>query len=302
MLKSRGTFKTSEEFRDRFLETLTPGVIPRKNFIDWKQIDEKFDKYEPAFEFYKQLGGTARTDEEFEEYFWEGVLSSDNPKFLIQTGFQLLGHTGDIYVSDEDYLKFSSLDKKIDSENKADRKLVGCFVDTLCDLGLRSVARKALLENYFIGVQVGLETNRRKNVGGEAFKKIIKLELEILVEKLNSGGVKCILKEEDKILYSDSLTSKKVDFSITSDKKVVGIEINFYTASGSKPTEIKRSYGQVNGELERVGVELVWVTDGVGYFDMKRSLKEARDIHKNIYNLRMLKKDFEGDLRIYFKT
>lgn len=74
--------------------------------------------------------------------------------------------------------------------------------------------------------------------------------------------------------------------------KTLGIEVNFYTAAGSKPTEIKRSYGHVDKELEKVDTALVWITDGVGYKEMKKSLKEAVDIHKNTYNLNMMKESF----------
>ena len=35
VLKSRGEYKNSEDFRDSFLQTLTPGVIKRSNFIQW---------------------------------------------------------------------------------------------------------------------------------------------------------------------------------------------------------------------------------------------------------------------------
>ncbi len=296
ILQSRQGYTSSGDFRDKFLETITPGIIPRSNFISWRQIDEKFDKYQPGIVFYSELGRLARTDEEFSENLLLGILSSDNPAFLVKTGFELLGHTGDIYVSNEDYLKLSTLDKKIDSENEDDRKLISSFVQVLSDLGLRSITQKIELENYFIGVQVGLESNRRKNVGGEAFKQAIKSELGLMVNELNSEGFACILKDEDKILYQDDTTSKKVDFSIKSGEKTLGIEVNFYTASGSKPTEIKRSYGLVNSELDNVGVALIWITDGAGYFDMKNSLKEARDIHKNIYNFKMMKQSFKQDV------
>lgn len=301
ILKSRQNYTSSEDFRNRFIDSITPGIIPRKDFISWRQIDEKFDKYESGIRFYKQLGTTTRTDEEFDEYLYDGLLSSDNPAFLIKTGFELLGHTGDVYVSNVDYLKFSDLNKEIDSENEEDRKLVGSFSLVLSELGLRSVTQDISLENYFYGVQVGLESNRRKNVGGEAFKQAIKIELKLMVRELNSDGIECVLKEEDKIIYQDGITSKKVDFSIKLGEKALGIEVNFYTASGSKPTEIKRSYGLVNSELERVGVALVWITDGAGYFDMKNSLKEARDIHMNTYNFSMMKESFKEDVIDFFE-
>jgi hypothetical protein len=48
--------------------------------------------------------------------------------------------------------------------------------------------------------------------------------------------------------------------------------------------------------LAKVGCELVWITDGVGYEDMKKSLEEAFDIHKNTYNFKMIEEDLEKDI------
>ena len=44
ILKSRQNFTTSEEFRDKFIETLTPGVIKRSDFIQWDTIFKKTEK------------------------------------------------------------------------------------------------------------------------------------------------------------------------------------------------------------------------------------------------------------------
>jgi len=152
------------------------------------------------------------------------------------------------------------------------------------------------LNDYFLGVQVGLETHRRKNIGGAAFKAIVKQELDNVVLSLAEKGFKFELSDEEKVMYDDGKTSKTADFCLSNPIMKLGIEVNFYTSSGSKPTEIKRSYGQVNQQMEKVNAVLVWVTDGIGYLDMKKSLKEARDIHKNIYNLSMFKENFETDI------
>ncbi len=152
------------------------------------------------------------------------------------------------------------------------------------------------VSDYFIGVQVGLETHRRKNVGGSAFSSVIKDELDNLVNKLKGKGHEVKLNEQDVVHYIDKITAKTVDFSLRYKDKIIGIEVNFYTSSGSKPTEIKRSYAHVDRELEKVGVTLVWITDGIGYKVMKKSLKEAREIHPNIYNFKMMKSSLEEDV------
>lgn len=91
---------------------------------------------------------------------------------------------------------------------------------------------------------------------------------------------------------------KQVDFVIDLfTNKRVAFEVNFYTVSGSKLTEIKRAYADLNRHLESLGVTLVWITDGIGYQEMKRSLKDAFAVHPNTYNYHMAATHLAKDLR-----
>jgi hypothetical protein len=293
ILKSRQNFTTSEEFRDKFIETLTPGVIKRSDFIQWDTIFKKTEKYNLLFDFFRQL--SAKTKDEYIKQIADALMSSDKASDIINASFELLGHTGKTYVSNEDYIDFRSFEKL-----EKDEKGMLYISTLLVGLGICNILNLEI-DDYFVGVQVGLETHRRKNVGGTAFSFIIFKELSEMVERLNSRGNDIKLTKEEDIYFSDGKTSKTLDYCLHCKNQTLGIEINFYTASGSKPTEIKRSYGHINKELEEVGATLVWITDGIGYKDMKNSLKEARDIHKNTYNFNMMKESFESDVVDYFK-
>lgn len=294
ILKSRETYNSSEEFRDSFLNSLTPGVIERKNFIQWDTISAKRERHEKLFGFFKQIDCLAR--DEFTKQFADALMSADVAMDYVNLAFELLGHTGKNYVSNEDYIDF-----KVFSEAEKTEELMLYVAEVLYDLGLNRI-NEFEIDDYFTGVQVGLETHRRKNVGGTAFSNLMETELNTLVSKLEAKGLSVKFKKEDKVFFTDMLTSKTVDFSLASGNKKIGIEVNFYTASGSKPTEIKRSYGHINSELDKVDTLLVWVTDGVGYMQMKKSLKEACDIHKNTYNYTMFKDSFEDDVIKFLKS
>lgn len=287
-LESRKNFKTSEEFKDAFLETLTPGVIPRSDFIHWDIIQSKVEANKQNLIFFKNL--SAYPTQALESKMRDSLLASDAPFYPIKTAFELIAHTKDKFVTCSDYINLPLFSEKEKTEED-----INFITKLLIDLGIEKVLRTNI-DDYFLGVQVGLETHRRKNVGGNAFKVIIADVLKQILNSLNTKGYNFILTEEEKIFFSDGKTSKTVDFCLKNETYKFGLEINFYTSSGSKPTEIKRSYGHVNRELEKVNAVLIWVTDGVGYMDMKKSLKEARDIHKNIYNLNMFKQSFEKDV------
>jgi type II restriction enzyme len=293
ILKSRKQYKSSEDFRDKFLDTITPGVIRREDFIKWNMIFEKTKKYKIFFNFFKQIDSKNR--EQCINQLADALMSADIAMDFIDSAFELLGHTGTSYVSDQDYIDFKSF-----SEFEKDEHQMLYIAKVLVDLGICNVL-KLEIDDYFTGVQVGLETHRRKNIGGTAFSSVVNYELEKIVKKINSAGHNIILKKEQKIYYSDKTTSKTLDFYLQYKNKIIGIEVNFYTASGSKPTEIKRSYGHVNKELEKVNASLVWITDGIGYMQMKKSLKEAVDIHNNTYNFNMMKDFLEEDIIDFFE-
>jgi len=180
---------------------------------------------------------------------------------------------------------------------QGDEKSALYLANLLSDLGFEKVLMRNDLEDLLFGVQIGLETHRRKNIGGRNFKTEVRAlleEISPLVSKKTGRKVK--ISEERALRYGRGL-SKKVDFAIEVDgRESFGVEVNFYTVSGSKPTEIKRSYGNILQGLSSVGIDLIWITDGKGYKQMQKSLRDAYVILPNIYNLIQIKKYLADDI------
>jgi len=286
MLKSR-RLKPSE-FVEEFFQTLTPGVIPRNQFIDWGQIKTKCRQYEDAIAFYDRVRKLG--PEKFVSEVADSLLSSDEPRELLKGAFELLGHTADYYVSDQDNLELADVTEAIRKGSEAKAKFCA---QLLLDLGILNLNQKDL-PSTFLGVQVGLETNRRKNVGGDVFNNWVR---ELLESTCSLLGREYSFQPELRIQYRDSKNGKRVDFAILHKEKVrFGIEVNFYTTPGSKPTEIKRAYANVTRELRQVGVDLIWITDGAGYFKMRKSLEEAFTTHANTYNYNMARQYLKEDI------
>lgn len=277
------------QFLKEYLETLTPGVIPRENFIDWAKIKAKCAEYADVIEYFESLAQTKPSALITE--LRDGLLSADEPVRILKGGFELLGHTGDYYVSDKDSLEIQSKAEEID---RGSEKAAAYCAQLLFDLGLKNLLSVRHVSSSFLGVQVGLESNRRKNVGGEVFNEWVRNLLESTCGLL---GADFRVEPEVRISYKDSTTGKKVDFALLHKGKVkIGVEVNFYTTQGSKPTEITRAYENVKRELTKVGVELVWITDGAGYLKMKRSLGEAFKVQPNTYNFQMASRYLKQDI------
>lgn len=286
MLKSRQL--TTDELVAEFFETITPGVIPRSEFIDWTSIEEKCKNFEEELKFFKTLSD--ESGENLIEKIRDTLLSVDEPEAILKAGFELVGHTNNTYVSNEDSVDIEQAAKDI----KAGSEEIGTqCAKVLVEIGLGNILTPNI-KDTFLGVQVGLETHRRKNVGGKLFGLWVNELISSVCAELG-GDYK--VEEEIVIQEKEGKRSKTVDFAIFHKGQLrVGFEANFYTVPGSKPAEIKRAYTSVKKDLLEKGIELIWITDGAGYFKMRKGLREAFDAEINIYNYEIARRNLKADI------
>lgn len=143
------------------------------------------------------------------------------------------------------------------------------------------------LVDYVFGVEVGLDTNARKNRSGHIME-------ERVGQMLNKAGIPFETE-----VYSTSLDgihqvlgedTKRFDFVIHTASKTYLIEVNFYSGGGSKLNEVARAYTELAPKINSVpGYEFVWITDGIGWNSAKSKLEEAFYAIPSIYNLTTIK-------------
>ena len=141
------------------------------------------------------------------------------------------------------------------------------------------------LVDYVFGVEVGLDTNARKNRSG-------KLMAEAVAKVFDEAGV--AYEEEVNSTSFNDLTGlgkdlKRFDFVIRKKDKIFLIETNFYNEGGSKPNEVARAYSDIAPKINaNKKYEFVWITDGQGWLSAKNKLEEAYGIIPRVYNLTTL--------------
>lgn len=141
------------------------------------------------------------------------------------------------------------------------------------------------LVDYVFGVEVGLDTNARKNRGGENMAKAVALKFKganiPYRAEVNSTEF-----EEIKSLGQDL---KRFDFVVQTSKKIYLIETNFYNSGGSKLNEVARAYTDIAPKINQYDkFEFVWITDGQGWLSAKNKLGEAYSLIPSVYNLATL--------------
>lgn len=150
------------------------------------------------------------------------------------------------------------------------------------------------LYDYVLGVEVGLNSNGRKNRGGHLMEDLV----ESFIKKAGFVEGKTYFKEmylselERKAhlnlssLSNEGSTAKRFDFVIITSKCSYAIECNFYASGGSKLNETARSYKTLALESDGIpGFKFVWFTDGTGWHSAKNNLKETFDVLPTVYNI-----------------
>mgnify|MGYP000978802831 FL=1 len=117
------------------------------------------------------------------------------------------------------------------------------------------------LVDYVFGVEVGLDTNARKNRGGENMSKAVSLQFD----RDNIYYKKEVNSTEFPEITSLGADLKRFDFVIKTKAKTYLIETNFYNGGGSKLNEVARAYSDVAPKINQYAeFEFVWITDGQG--------------------------------------
>lgn len=153
------------------------------------------------------------------------------------------------------------------------------------ETGLEEIFKSRQIKNlvdYVFGVEVGLDSNARKNRSGDLMANRIAAILDsydIPYEREVNSNVFPRLS----ILGKDL---KRFDFVVTTRNITYLIEVNFYNSGGSKPNEVARSYSDIGPKINSLPeFEFVWITDGQGWYSAKNKLEEAYFILPNVYNL-----------------
>lgn len=164
------------------------------------------------------------------------------------------------------------------------------ILEYLNETGLAEVFRDKDITNlvdYVFGVEVGLDTNARKNRGGDNMSKAVSL----IFEKADIFYKMEVNSTEFTEIESLGADVKRFDFVIKTKKKTYLIETNYYNSGGSKLNETARAYSDVAPKINQYeNYEFVWITDGQGWFSAKNKLEEAYNIIPCVYNLITLEK------------
>ncbi len=265
-------------------------------FVNWTKVYKNIKESEVNLNILNYLIGKDNFEEEF-KFLVKKYPSTQCviPVLLAyrENNFKILTqYTGD-------GLKYDEFD--FSNQNKCDDSHIEKLLLFVKETGLSKLFIEKKIKNlvdYVTGVEVGLDSNGRKNRGGTTMEDIV----EIFIKKicLDNGYqyIKQATSKEIKSKFGADVpvdkTSRRYDFAVNNGKKVYLIETNFYGGGGSKLKSTAGEYKSLYNMLNEKGFPLIWITDGAGWKSTLKALEETFTHIDYLLNLAMLE---QGILR-----
>lgn len=165
--------------------------------------------------------------------------------------------------------------------------------------GLKEIFKNEYIKNlvdYSYGVEVGFDTNARKNRTGALMEDIVSKYLSKFctenrefeyIEQATQKRIKETFNYDIKIDKS----SRRFDFALYSGNtnKLYLIEVNYYSAGGSKLKATAGEYQYLHDFIKSQNIEFIWITDGKGWLTSPNALEETFNHNDYVINLDMVK-------------
>lgn len=266
---------------NEWLKTFRNSICDYSYYVDFNKVYGNVETIKVELNILNSLIGSKNIEADFEK------LITDYPQILKCIPVLLAVRGQEIYAIDGDgeYLfNFKKMNYSVEEYKMFMRKT-----------GLFSLISEHIINNlvdYVTGVEVGLDSNGRKNRGGHLMEDLVEdyLKKAGLVKGADYFKEMYISDIEKKWsidlsnISNQGKAEKRFDFVVKRGATIYGIETNFYSSGGSKLNETARSYKTIALESKEIqGFAFVWFTDGQGWYSARHNLEETFDVMDNIY-------------------
>ncbi len=172
--------------------------------------------------------------------------------------------------------------------------------------GLKNIFVNEYIKNlvdYCFGVEVGFDTNARKNRTGTLMENLVARFLEDFCrENSTFSYIEQATQKRIKECFNYDIVidknSRRFDFALynRTSKKIYLIEVNYYSGGGSKLKATAGEYQYLFDFLKTQNIDFIWITDGKGWLTALNPLEETFNHNDYVINLQMLKDDILKDI------
>jgi len=279
----------NEELFQFIIESFRDRITTWDYFVNWKKVFNNVKPIEKELNLLNYLIGKNEIESEVKQIIKQYPAVIKAFPFLIacrDKSFDVFVDIKNLISKRYDFTTTTPTDEQIND--------LAVFV---LKSGLADILKNKQIKNlvdYAIGVEVGLDTNGRKNRSGTVMENIVEVFVEDLCQKTGSEYIPQATAEKIlnkwKINVAMDKSSRIIDFVINKLGKLYFVEVNFYSGGGSKLKSTATEYIEMYDRWHKQGFEFIWITDGAGWKSTIKPLREYFDRSDYLLNLGMLQK------------
>lgn len=281
-----------EEIVNLFHDTLVTTNRNHEFFVDWAKVKKNVERYRVELSILSTLIGSKNFDDDLRNLLLRYPQVVEAIPLLIAVREKELSVIDERGAEENEIIEYDFSRKEL--EEKEIEKIINFFHKTGLKTFLQEIAKQCLWD-YVTGVEVGMDTNARKNRSGSFMERAV----EPILYSVCREEEDCFVLRQKYFSYlrnygieiDSTLANRKADFLLMKGGKVLAdIEVNFYAGTGSKPQEIVDAYINRQEELRNNGIAFVWITDGYGWRGQKNQIRKGFEKVDYVLNLYFVKK------------
>jgi len=280
--------KSEDKLFNEIVSSFKRKITQWNYFVNWHKVLQNIEPIEKELNLLNYLVGKENLRQETVELltkYPEAIKAIPLLLAIRDKSLEVLIDTRNFIYREFDFSRINY--SKDEIETFADFILKSGFGDLLKDKKIKN------LVDYATGVEVGLDSNGRKNRGGSLMESLVEEFIRDTSNDLNieymAQATSAKIKEKWNIDIKVDKSSRIIDFAINKNGKLYFVEVNFYGGGGSKLKSTATEYVKMNEYWNNQEIEFIWITDGAGWQSTLKPLREYFDKADYLLNLEMLK-------------
>lgn len=292
--KDELNLKNDDEVFQYLLDTAKDTISGWDYYVKWSKAIGNTTKVEVQLNILNVLVGKENVELELRK------LLKDYPEIIKVVPIVIASREKKFKVLEpleEDIFNYKEFDfsRRIKKGEKLSEKEIDLIIEFLNGVGFLDLFRNKNIKNivdYTLGVEVGLDSNGRKNRTGDSMEDISELLIKDICKRngweyITQATVAKIYKKW-KITVPTDKSKRIYDFVINNGGKLLLSEVNYYNGGGSKLKTVANEFTKLNKYITDGGFTFCWITDGLGWQTAKQPLRDAFDSIEYIINLNMI--------------
>ena len=277
---------TKEAVFDYFMNNLKDTIRTHDFYVAWEKVLHNISIIEVSLNIMNSLIGKTNIEQEL--------------KALIKSYPEVVPIIPILLACRESALKIADIGGDLEYSFKIKASFTDEEINKIVSFASKSGLLKILsdksiknLVDYCLGVEVGLDTNARKNRSGTVMENLIEVYIDKICKKHNYRYLARANVSKIKDTFGEDVPTNKTnrifDFVISTGSRIYLLEVNFYGSSGTK---LKAVAGEFTSLSELVkskdNVGFIWITDGLGWPSTRQALLETFNAIDFVLNIKMI--------------